>query len=438
MNDATGKNGVVIKRRAADTGDAEYRTYEIYQRERVGESTALIRPTQLAGPEYQANPHPLLGILREHYPCYRDWLSNSYWITRYNDVTSIFTDDANFETRPKAWGYRSGSHTLAGKGRNFNGDLALEIALTQRMDELVEPVTTQLCTQLKSQSGVNWATAFAARLPVELLAAAYGIPVANRHTFSEAFWKLQRGRSFDPALREAGFTAWDNLVTLLTDLQRSSSTGEETVIDVLTRLGADANDIAMTLLETDHETLHGGLASLWCLLLTHPAQFEKARSEQRMMKLAWLETLRLLPPVISADRFARHEVERFGRLLPQGARLICSAAAANRDPSIFTQPDEFQVDRQDLCQREPRGQYRADGLASGIAFALGKPSPHPAVPEDRPRSRYALARDTAVSACDIVLQHFPDIALKKNATPLITSLTSGEMYTCWQLPVVLR
>ena len=58
------------------------------------------------------------------------------------------------------------------------------------------------------------------------------------------------------------------------------------------------------------------------------------------------------------------------------------------------------MQRKDLCQREPRGQYRADGLCSGIALGLGTPSVHPAVPEDRPRSLYALTRDTVVLAVD--------------------------------------
>ena len=132
-----------------------------------------------------------------------------------------------------------------------------------------------------------------------------------------------------------------------------------------------------------------------------------------MLKLAYLETLRHSPPVLSAERFALREVERFGRLIPEGAKLICSAAAANRDPQIFKNPEEFKVDRRDMCQREPRGQYRADGLASGIAFALGKPSIHPAVPEDRPRSRYAIIRDAAVSASQILIDSTKDIKLKK-------------------------
>ena len=63
-----------------------YRTYEVYQRERVGETTNLIKPRQLISDEYLSDPYPLVAILRENYPCYRDWLSNCFWITRYDDV----------------------------------------------------------------------------------------------------------------------------------------------------------------------------------------------------------------------------------------------------------------------------------------------------------------------------------------------------------------
>ena len=85
------------------TPEPGYRTYEVYQRERVGETTNLIKPRELISDEYARDPYPLLEVLRENYPCYRDWLSNCFWITRYDDVTSVFADEQNFETRPKRW-----------------------------------------------------------------------------------------------------------------------------------------------------------------------------------------------------------------------------------------------------------------------------------------------------------------------------------------------
>ena len=43
-----------------------YRTYEVYQRERVGETTNLIRPRQLISEAFVLDPYPLLEILREY------------------------------------------------------------------------------------------------------------------------------------------------------------------------------------------------------------------------------------------------------------------------------------------------------------------------------------------------------------------------------------
>ena len=91
--------------------------------------------------------------------------------------------------------------------------------------------------------------------------------------------------------------------------------------------------------------------------------------------------------------------------------------------------------RKDLCQREPRGQYRADGLPAGLAFGLGKPSKHPAVPEDRPRSIYAITRDTAVTASNAILDLLPNLRLQRDAAPMLGSLRLGDMHTCWGLPV---
>ena len=134
-----GLNGVVITKPKAGGDGSGYRTYEVYQRERVGESTEKIKPIQLVSEGYRTAPYPLLEILRENYPCYRDWLGNRYWLTRYDDVTSIFTDDANFETRSKLWFYG-----LEDFGRDLRSLLEVEETIARSLDENVESVAAGL------------------------------------------------------------------------------------------------------------------------------------------------------------------------------------------------------------------------------------------------------------------------------------------------------
>ncbi|MEM1436650.1 MAG: cytochrome P450 [Pseudomonadota bacterium] len=431
-----GRNGIAVRTPSRDSQREDgFRTYEVYQRERVGESTAKIKPRQLMADEYRRDPYPALTILRENYPCYRDWLANRYWLTRYDDVTSVFADDANFETRPKTWYYG-----LEDFGRDLNQELPVLTVEAKCYDQHTVPISERLLAAVLERGRGDLVRDFTARLPLELLCALVGIPEAQVEQFCSLYWQAQRGVSWQPALQRQGHQALMHLAQLIEPLLKTRSADGEDLLSACLQVDpkVTAQDIVVTLLERDHETLQGALSNLWFLLLTQPQVLNELATDRRLMKLAYLETLRHSTPVLTAQRFAKHEVERFGRLLPEGALVVCSAAAANRDPRIFADPDRFIVDRPDLTQREPRGQYRADGLASGIAFGLGKPSRHPAVPEDRPRSRYALTRDTAVDAAMTILESVSAIELAPEAVPELTALTLGEMHTCWRLPVTTR
>lgn len=63
---------------------------------------------------------------------------------------------------------------------------------------------------------------------------------------------------------------------------------------------ATAEDLVATLLEGDHETLHGALANIGLLLLTHPNQLRQVTQDRRLAKYAYLETLRHSAPVLTA------------------------------------------------------------------------------------------------------------------------------------------
>ena len=415
---------------------AGLRTYEVYQRQRVGESTAKVQPRSLISAAFCRDPYPILSVLRENYPCYRDWIGNSFWITRYDDVTSVFMDDANFETRPNSWFYG-----IDPPGRDLRDHPEVLAMRAGRTDSLLDEVVVRVVGSFASRGRADLARDFAARVPIELLVAVLGLPGAEMVPFAHRYFLMKRGRGADPRARDVGLRAMRELAN---DIDvRLSERRREPTDDLLSTFAnldlADgpvtAGDVVTTLLEDDHETLHGALGSLWFHVLADPQRLAAVDGDRRMTRLAYLETLRLSAPVLSAKRFARHEVERFGRLLPQGALVVCSAAAANRDPRAFDDPEAFVIGRADLCQREPRGTYRADGLPTGIAFGLGRPSVHPAVPEDRPRSAYAITRDVAMRSSQLLLEACRGLRLAPGAQPELRSLRLGEMHTVWRLPV---
>jgi cytochrome P450 len=418
----------------AEVGEARegWRSYEVYQRMRVRDATTSIKPRQLSGDAYLSDPYPLVAILRENYPCYRDWPGNAFWVTRYDDVTSVFTDTANFGTRSRAW-----SCGIEGWGRDLRSEISVQSAIADRADDaiprLVERLIHGLRQRLDAGQPVDLATEFCARLPYELFAEILGVPASEE--LARWYFAFQRASGWEPRSREAGVAALRSFVEFIRAQMTNESLDSDSLVAVARDGGRTAEDVAATVLEMDHATLQGSLANSLMLLLTHPDQLEMVQASPMLVKASWLEALRHSPPIVSTDVFARNEIERFGRLLPDGALVRLSAAAANRDPRVFDEPDTFNVARKDLTMREARGQYRADGLPSAISFGTGAPSKHPAMPEDRPRSAFAQTRDHAVIALRTLLAAFPRVQLADGPTPTLRSLRLGEIHTCWSLLV---
>ena len=198
------KTGVALF--ARNGAQSDYRTYEIYQRERVDENTEKIRPIQLVSPEFVRDPYPVLEILRENYPCYRDWMGNSYWVTRYNDVTSLFTDEGNFETRSKLWFYRR-----VGWGRDLREELPVLFAREKGIDGNVEQVTGDIVSAIKKEGGGNLALELAAQLPLRLLAKTLALPDEDFSFFVDRYWKMQRGWDWAQEDEQAGLQAMAEL-----------------------------------------------------------------------------------------------------------------------------------------------------------------------------------------------------------------------------------
>jgi len=420
---------------AAGDDEAGYRSYEVYQRERVG-SPPPVKPGQLRTQDYLDDPYTLLASLRNYGPSFRDWQGNAFWITHYNDVTSVLVDSANFATRSKRWFYG-----LATFGRDLRNNVPFLTAQAAGIDKHAPVVAREIVEAFAKRGTADLATEFAAVFPLQLLGRTWGIPDADLPVFAERYLRMQRGFRWNTANQEAGKQAMLQLVSYFTPLLAARRADpQDDVLSALATLeidgpAIDAHDVVATLLEGDHETLHGALANMWFLLLTHPEQLDMVNNTRRLVKYAYLETLRHSTPVLSGERFAKREVERFGLLIPEGALVICSAAGANRDETIFADADQFIVGRKDLVQREPRGQYRADGLPAGITPALGTPSKFPALPVGRPRSLYAITRDVATIASHALLDATSNLKLAPGAQPMLKSRGYGELHTCWHLPV---
>jgi cytochrome P450 len=96
----------------------------------------------------------------------------------------------------------------------------------------------------------------------------------------------------------------------------------------------------------DLGSLAASLGVLVHRLATHPDRQDvtrerAARGDHAAIEAAIEEVLRIDDPFVSNRRRTTCDVELGGRTIPAGDRVILSWTAANRDPRVFGDPDEF-------------------------------------------------------------------------------------------------
>jgi aromatic O-demethylase, cytochrome P450 subunit len=132
--------------------------------------------------------------------------------------------------------------------------------------------------------------------------------------------------------------------------------------------------------------LQGGWVGGWALalLLAHPEQLAQVRADRWLVGAAVYEALRWSSPVGVVTRRTTRPVVLSGQEIPADALLAVSVASANRDETVFAEPDMFDVHR---TVRTHLGFGRGEHFCPAYAF----------VP--------AMAR----TALDVLLDRLPDI-----------------------------
>lgn len=156
-----------------------------------------------------------------------------------------------------------------------------------------------------------------------------------------------------------------------------SVVGEAIPDDVLSRLTValrngvlslpEARYIGYQLLVAGHETTTSLLGMMLYRLLERPEVMARLRTDHSLLPNAIEEALRYDSPVHGLFRTSDTEQTVHGVAIPPHTKLQLAYAAANRDPSQFTDPDEFRIDR----ERREVGRHVAFGW--GIHHCIGAP-----------------------------------------------------------------
>lgn len=212
--------------------------------------------------------------------------------------------------------------------------------------------------------------AVAAPLPAMVIAHVIGVPQDDSATFQA--WVADINATIPGDFR--ALESWRQFKAFLHAMIAERRAAARPPDDLVTRLALPSDD--GTHLSDDEvrmaifQLLMAGtgstselLGSLVYSLLRAPERWEQVKANRQLISAAIEETLRLESPIMMVMRTCPHATQLEGVAIPSGSRVLLGLASANRDEQVWTDPDQFSLDRR----------ARANHLAFGYGphFCLG-------------------------------------------------------------------
>ena len=328
------------------------------------------------------NPHPYYAALREHDPVY-EMPGGGVFLTRHADLVRVYKDRQTFSSDKRVEFYPKFGDSLLYQHHTtslvFNdaplhtrvrraiaGALApraiagMDVVVRQLVDRLVD----DLAARQQADKPIEAVAHFAQNIPIEVIGNLLAIPRAEREPLRD--WSLAILGALEPEISQRQFDEGETAVReflgyLEALVARRRTEDLEAAGDIMARLiretgeaGEDANLLPHELLQNcifilnaGHETTTNLICSGIFLLAQRPRIVAQLAENPELWPAAIEEILRMESPNQLGNRRAVANFELGGRRWPAGTLITLGMGAANRDPAMFDQPDEFRLDRGD-------------------------------------------------------------------------------------------
>jgi cytochrome P450 len=226
---------------------------------------------------------------------------------------------------------------------------------------LVTQVTTELVDGFADRGSCDFRADFSDQMPLIVALRSLGlgdevIPSIKR--LSSAMAALEGNISPSDELRASLQQAVDEMHGyILEALDQKSARPQDDYISELIKIQTERDGVMdrnaltvqleMTVFGADH-AVGGYLADLVVQLAEHPELQDHLRQDPSQVKKFAIETLRIEPAVPWLTRTATRETDLCGVTVPAGALMVVATASANRDPSVFPDPEAFDIQRPQL------------------------------------------------------------------------------------------
>ena len=318
-------------------------------------------------PVWAADPYPIWEELRQRCPvAHSDRYGGTWLPVTHELVSEVAYDTEHFTSRsivvserrpgPEDLPAPIGVSPPISSDPPYHGLIRRMLlpAFTPKPVDALEPFTRQLCRDLlaetEGKTSFDAATEYAGHIPVQVIARFLGFPETDAHLFRGFIRTVLEEVDRPAEEREAMFEELDGYM----DVQIADHRAHPR--DDLTSFLIDA-EIAGSKLSEEHirgtmtllmiagiDTTWSAIgASLWHLA-RHPADRRRLAAEPELMTTAVEEFLRAYAPVTMA-RLVAKDFDFHGHPFKEGDWLLLPFPAANRDPAVFENPGQVQLDR---------------------------------------------------------------------------------------------
>ena len=374
----------------------------------------LSRPLNLTSEEFIDNKYETYERLREEKPVQLAKISvmTVYTVSRYEDCTNILKDPRVLRNRTTATGGSRAPFPVPKALKPLMESMIVEDDPNHRrlrelvrkafrpqairqLEDRIDACSQELLDQLSREGQFDLQAQYALPIPVRMIGDMMGVAREDMPRFGEIMGVLTKG-----------FSGWRMLRTLFWDMPDTARFVRNLIRDkrdkpgddILTGLIQAEEDgdrltedelVAMVFLlivagfETTVHLITNGVHTL----LEHPEQLARLRGDPTLIEPAVEEILRHRGPVHSTKPgYAKEDITLHGVTIPKGKPIMPLLAAANHDPRVFEEPQEFDI---------ARSPNRHLSFGHGVHFCLGA----------------HLARAEARLAISNLLERFPDLAL---------------------------
>jgi len=243
-----------------------------------------------------------------------------------------------------------------------------------RLEERIQQTCDEIVASAVAKGEGDFVTLCSAELPLIVIAELMGVPIDDRHKVFDWSNRMVGGEDPEYGVTEeqrydAATEMWayasalaeekrkeikDDIVSKLITPDEAGNVLSELEFDLFFMLLAVAGN------ETTRNAISGGMQAL----IEHPDEWRKLKADHSLIPTAADEIVRWVSPVNMFRRTAMDDVEVGGVQIKKGDKVVIYYNSANRDETVFTDPESFDI------TREPNPHVGFGG--GGPHFCLGR------------------------------------------------------------------